>query len=167
MKFSDLTAGQRTQLAALAASGPGLTTDRLSKAAPFSGDNSAGAHSLCGLRALGLVYSENPNGSKFCNWRITSVGMAVFVSRPDGEVKVQQPVVQSADQAEAPRPVDKIYRVYTAFGEKFDEFTTAQEQAAIDRLQELATANPGREFKLVTTIAVAFLPAPVAKITRV
>lgn len=170
MKFSSLPAPQRTQLAALASSiGSDLNTKQLSMAAPMNGDAQKGAKHLLELRRLGLVYStERQAGQQYAKWFITSVGMAVFEGRPDGDVVLVPAEQCDLHQTPKPEPTAKLYRVVAKDnGTLFDQIATADEQAALNLLSYTAEKNPGVAFALITSIAVAHLPKPAATITRV
>lgn len=169
MKFSQLPAYQRTQLAALAAqAGSGLNTKQLSMAAPISGDAQRGAANLLELRRLGLVYStERPAGQQYAKWFITSVGMAVFEGRPNGDVVLVPAEQCDLHQTQAPAPKTKSWRVQDERGQVVADITTSSEALALKLLQTQAESHAGTTLYLVTTVATAHLPKPAATITRI
>jgi len=160
MKFSDLTSNQRAILAALAASNK-LGTDALGRACNPKLSPPLAANVLCSMREHGLLYSHAklPN-APYCDWVISSVGVAVFTGRPDGDVRVTGAPVNGT------KPTDDCTEFLIgseAPGSSFKLGGTQEE--ALTEAQRHATANPGRTYKVMRLVAVAHMPVPQAVVT--
>lgn len=161
MKFSQLDSPSRSILTALAATNH-LTTDQLGNACCPKQTPKEAANVLCGLRALGLVYSmQKPDLKPYASWAITTVGKGVFLGRPDGDVNITPDSTASAASASE----ELLYIV------KYGDVATPgsrwpTEELAITEAQRYATTHPGKKATVLRVIAVAEMPVPQATVTR-
>lgn len=164
MKFSQLTSNMRSMIAALAASS-NLTTDQLGRACSPHINAQQASSTLLELRKHGLAYSmQKPTGTTYASWAITSVGMAVFEGRPDGDVRASElPQVGQAQCTNAAAPATKRYMVSETGG--VGTFMTGDRADVLAEAQRRATAKPGAEYNVYERIAVAHMPVPQAQIT--
>lgn len=161
MKFSDLTNNQRAILNALASTNK-LQTDALGRCCNPKLNPPTVANVLCSMREQGLIYSHAklPNAS-YCDWVISTVGMAVFAGRPDGEVKVVD--VEPVNSA-AVSPGHEHYLVKASEpGRSFSLSNTTQDVALAEATRH-AERYPGTTYEVFKKIAVAELPVPKAQL---
>lgn len=161
MKFSQLTSNMRSMVAALAASNH-LNTDQLGKACSPQINAQQASSTLLELRKQGLVYSmQKPTGTAYASWAITSVGMAVFEGRPDGDVVLTNVPVNNG-QAYSPVKPAKQFVIKSASSVLLPE---CDRDIALAKAQQAATNNPGVEYNVYERIAIAHMPVPQAQIT--
>ena len=155
MKFSDLTATQRSVLAALANGGP-QSTDRLARVMGTSSATTA-ASQLCGLRTRGLIYSREKGSDTYATWVANDIGLAVFNNRP-ADVPAPAIAAQCASNEQVTDWImhDNIGGAVRYHGHRHD---------ALAALQQSATAQPGVDFRLYRVVAAAAMPVPQAQIT--
>lgn len=168
MKFSDLSKTQRSMLAALA-SAVNTTLDTGRLAGYTGGDAAAAAYILCSLREAGLVFSQQkPVSKQYVPWQITKVGMAVFESRPDGNVVVvadDAHVVRkgAADQCATQQRDPGSKRGFIVDAHGYHEVSGNIDQL-VNQLELRATNNPGIRQELYVREFDALLEVPKAAV---
>lgn len=168
MKFAQLGSPSRSILTALAASN-NLTTDQLANACCPKKTPKEAANELCGLRALGLVYSmQKPDSKPYASWAISAVGKAVFEGRPDGDVVITPDTGPCAPSisVQSPRSADDLLYVVKYGDDATPGSRWPTEELAITEAQRYATTHPGKKATVLRVIAISEMPVPQATVTR-
>ena len=167
MKFSDLTANMRSMISALNSTNH-LNTEELGRACtPAKLSAQSAANVLNELRGTGLVYSmQKPESQQYAKWAITSVGRAVFMGRPDGDVVLQTVPATNAQAPCSPaKDAAPIKRYMVSETAGVGTFMTGERDDVLAEAQRRATAKPGTQFNVYERIATAHMPVPQAQIT--
>jgi hypothetical protein len=159
MKFSDLNPRMRSMIAALNSTNH-MNTAELGHACLPQIDAQSAANMLNELRGNGLVFSmQKPESQKYANWAITTVGRAVFMGRPDGDV-----VLQAAGTTVVASATAKKRFIIGTEGGTLDVISGSRDYALAEA-QRRATAKPGGVYRVYEQIAEAHMPVPQAQIT--
>lgn len=169
MKFTDLTSNSRSMLTALCASvGTGLDTAELSRCTtPRKLDCAQTACVLLEMRKQGLVYSnQKPLGKSYALWEASDYGLAVFTGRHDTDVPAPSTAASACAAPTIGYTTAKLVKAYIVRSNDGSSYIADGIRAdALSKAQNMATAEPGREYKVYELIAVAHMPVPQAQIT--
>ena len=164
MKFSDLNSNMRSMLTALCASST-LNTEQLGNGCVPKLTAQQAANVLNEMRAVGLVYSmQKPESRQYASWAVNSVGKAMFMGRPDGDV-VLQTVPASDAQCSPAKDAAPVKRFI--IGERSGTLVVVHgtRDEVLAEAQRRATIKAGAEYNVYEQIATAHMPVPQAQIT--